>query len=93
MRTTLNIQDQAFEQAQAFAAARAMKLGDAVSELIALGAQSLRPAANDPPNRPEMFRRENGILVFNVDPNAPKVSAEFVRKLIEQSEDEDDGLL
>ncbi len=37
MRTTINVEDDAYAVAEAYARARALKLGQAVSELIRLG--------------------------------------------------------
>ena len=43
MRTTITLEDEAFAAAQAYAKARALKLGQAVSELILRGSVEKLP--------------------------------------------------
>lgn len=96
MRTTLKLEDEAFEFAQAYANARAMKLGDAVSELIA----KARDAVIGKPAKPSLGMKfvpvegTDGLWVFDLPPGTPKITAQEVRDLIEKSEqDEDDRLI
>lgn len=96
MRTTLKLEDEAFEFAQAYANARAMKLGDAVSELIV----KAREAVTGKTTKPSLgmkfvpIKGTDGLWVFDMPPGTPKLSAKEVRDLIERSEqDEDDRII
>ena len=96
MRTTLKLDDEAFEFAQAYANANAMKLGDAVSELIS----KARDAVTGKPTKPPLGMKfvpiegTDGLWVFDLPPGTPKITAQEVRDLIEKSEqDEDDRLI
>ena len=72
MRTTLTLDTDAFATAQACARARAVKLGQAVSELIRLGSAE-RLAV----------RQQDGVWVFDRPADAPKVSAARVKELLD----------
>jgi uncharacterized protein YggE len=72
MRTTLNIEDDAFQKAQAYADARALKLGQAVSELIRRGTADKLP-----------MKRKNGAWVFELPAGSPKVTARQVKDLMD----------
>lgn len=59
MRTTLNLHDDVFKVASAYADARAIKLGDAVSELVRRGVESLKePRAT--------MKKKNGVWVMDI---------------------------
>ena len=73
MRTTITIESDAFEVAQAYARARALKLGQAVSELIRRG-QGERLAV----------RQQGGVWVFDLPAKAPRVTAAKVKALLEE---------
>ncbi len=75
MRTTLNLEDDAIAVAQSYAKARAMKLGEAVSELI-LRASRARDA------RPALVQR-NGVWVLNLGDDAPVLTSQKVKDLLE----------
>lgn len=96
MRTTLNIEPDAFEYVQAYANAKALKLGEAVSELIqkarsAVIAESKELATTDTKGmRFVPIDGTDGLWVFDTPPNAPKMTAEEVRQLIENTEQEED---
>jgi hypothetical protein len=72
MRTTITLEDDAFAVAQAYAQARALKLGQAISELIRRGGGERVPV-----------RKESGVWVFDLPPDAPKVTARQVKDLME----------
>ena len=72
MRTTLTIDDEAFSKAQAYAQARDLKLGQAVSELIRLGAHEKLP-----------MKCKNGVWVFELPPDVPKIPARRVKELVD----------
>jgi hypothetical protein len=74
MRTTLTLESDAFATAQAYAQARALKLGQAVSELIRLGSTERLP-----------IRQQDGVWVFDLPADTPKVSASRVKELLEDT--------
>jgi hypothetical protein len=74
MRTTITIEDDAFAAAKAYARARAMKLGQAVSELIRRGSAEKLP-----------IKQERGVWVFDLPPDTPRVTARQVRQLLDES--------
>jgi hypothetical protein len=78
MRTTLNLDDDAFRAASHYAAARAMKLGDAVSELVQRGLK--RATAPSIP-----IKKAHGIAIFQVPKQAstPVATAELVKRLVD----------
>jgi len=74
MRTTLTIEDDAFAAAQTYARARAMKLGQAVSELIRRGSAEPLPV-----------RKSGAAWVFELPPETPKVTARQVKDLLDDA--------
>jgi uncharacterized protein YggE len=72
MRTTLTLDDDAFAKAQAYAQARALKLGQAVSELIQRGTADKLP-----------MKQKNGAWVFELPPDTPPVTARQVKDLMD----------
>jgi hypothetical protein len=74
MRTTITLENDAFAVAQAYAQARALKLGQAVSELIRRG-QGERLA----------IRQQGGVWVFDLPVKTPRISAARVKELLEDS--------
>jgi hypothetical protein len=74
MRTTINLEDDAFDAAQVYARARALKLGQAVSELIRRGSGERLP-----------IRQRGDTWVFDLPADAPKVSAERVKALLDDT--------
>jgi hypothetical protein len=72
MRTTLTLDDEAFLKAQAYAEARDLKLGQAVSELIRRGAADRLP-----------MKKKNGAWIFELPPDLPKVTARQVKDMME----------
>ena len=74
MRITITIEDDAFAIANAYAKARALELGEAVSQLIRRGgAENLR------------LTRKDGVWVFDLSPDAPRVTARQVQRLLDGS--------
>lgn len=71
MRVTLTIEDNALASARAYARARGVKLGQAVSGLIRRGSAGKVP-----------IRQMNGVWVFDLPPGTPVVTAERVRQLL-----------
>ena len=81
MRTTLSLQDDAFQAASDYAAARAMKLGDAVSELVRRGLGQVKESK-------VTMKKVHGIWIFDVAADAsafkrPKVTAAMVKVLMD----------
>jgi hypothetical protein len=74
MRTTLTIEDDAFATAHAYARARWLKLGQAVSELIRLGSAQKLP-----------LRQKDGVWVFDLPVETPRVTARQVQQLLDES--------
>ena len=73
MRTTLTLEDDAFATAQAYAAARAIKLGQAVSELIRRSSLEKIP-----------FKQTGGVWVFDLPANMPTATEAQVKALLEE---------
>ena len=74
MRTTLTLEDDAFATAQAYARARAIKLGQAISELILRGSTGKVPV-----------KQVGGVWVFDLPPDTPKVTAAQVKQMLDES--------
>jgi hypothetical protein len=70
MRTTLNLDDDVLEMVRHYSEARSMALGKAASELVRRGFSSPTPT-----------RMVNGIVVFDLPPDSPKITTERVREL------------
>jgi hypothetical protein len=74
MRTTLTLEDDAFATAQAYAKARAIKLGQAVSELIRRSSVEKMP-----------FKQTGGVWVFDLPADTPQATAAQVKELLEDA--------
>ena len=74
MRTTITLEDDAFAAAKAYARARALKLGQAISELILRGSAEKLP-----------IKQEKGIWVFDLPSNTPRVTARQVQQMLDES--------
>ena len=74
MRTTINIDDDAFATANAYARARALKLGQAVSELILRGSAEKLP-----------IKQKGGAWVFDLPPDTPRVTTRQVQQMLDES--------
>ena len=73
MRTTVNLSTQALETARRYAAARAVNLGQAVSDLV------MQADANH-----FAMREVDGVWVASLDAAAPRVSAEMIEALMQE---------
>jgi hypothetical protein len=71
-RTTLNLEKDAADAARRYAAARGIALGRAVSELIQKGLNAQIP-----------LREVNGLWVFDLPPDSPRVTSEDVRRALD----------
>ncbi len=74
MRTTLTLEGDAFSTAQTYARARALKLGQAVSELIRLGSAERLP-----------IRQRGEVWVFDLPADTPQVTAARVKELLDDT--------
>ena len=79
MRTTLNLHDDAFQAASDYAAARAIKLGDAVSELVKRGLGQAKQS-------PITMKKKHGVWFFDTPTGAahPAVTDARVKELMEE---------
>ncbi len=75
MRTTLTIEADAYAAAEIYARARALKLGQAVSELIRLGSAERLP-----------LHQKSGVWVFDLPKDTPRVTAKQVRRMLDELE-------
>jgi hypothetical protein len=74
MRTTINLEDDAFAMAHAYARARALKLGEAVSELIRRGGtEKLR------------MKQVDGVWVVDLPADAAPLTARKVQQLLDDA--------
>ena len=70
MRTTLNLDDDVASIVKQYAEVRSLALGKAVSELVRKGITASLPT-----------RSVNGLLVFDLPPDSPRVTTAKVREL------------
>ena len=70
MRTTINLDDAVFELAQRYAESRSLSLGRAVSELVRRGIGAKTPV-----------RAVNGVQVFDLPEDSPRVGSKKVKEL------------
>ncbi len=69
-RTTLALEDRAFELAKSYAKTRSVSLGKAVSDLVLRGVQA------------QSYVREiNGLLVFDLPKDSPRVTPRDVKRI------------
>ena len=73
MRTTLNIDDEAFAEVKKYAEQRSISLGEAATNLICRGVASL-----------PSFKTKNGWVLFDSVPGAPPLNDETVRRLADE---------
>jgi hypothetical protein len=78
MRTTINLNDDAYRTAHGYASARGITLGDAVSELVQRGIGQAKSTNI-------RVKRVHGISVFHVEPGPDfvPVTDEDVKRLME----------
>lgn len=70
MRTTLSLDDDVFQLARRYAENRSLGLGKAVSELVRRGLSA-----------PVRTRTVNGVQVFDLPADGPRISSERVKQL------------
>lgn len=74
MRTTINLDDDVGRLVKQYAESRSLSLGKALTELARRGLTVQRPT-----------KIVNGLLVFDLPPGSPKVTARSVRRLEAES--------
>jgi len=75
MRTTISLDDDLVPLIKEYADTRSLALGKAVSELV-------RRAFNTPTPK----RIENGLVVFDLPPDSPRVTSDLVARLDAEQE-------
>jgi hypothetical protein len=75
MRTTLSIDDEVLEQVRRYADERSMAIGDAVTELIRKAFRTPTPT-----------KIVNGLRVFDLPPDSPRVTNERLLELEAEEE-------
>lgn len=70
MRTTMNLDDDILAFARHYSESRSLSLGKAISDLVRRGIEA-----------PPRTKVVNGIHVFDVPPDSPKVTTEHVLRL------------
>jgi len=70
MRTTLSLDDDVLPLVKQYAESRSLAFGKAVSELVRRGLAAQRPT-----------RTVNGLRVFDLSPESPRVTTRRVREL------------
>ena len=74
MRTTITLEDDAFATASAYARARAIKLGPAISELIRRGSTERLK-----------FTQAGGVWVFELPADTPPMTSLQVQRMLDES--------
>jgi hypothetical protein len=80
MRTTLNIEAEAVAQLKKYAEERDISLGQAASDLIQLGVQSI-PVFK--------FKKRNGFALLELPPGTPPLTEELLAKWEEEEYEEE----
>jgi hypothetical protein len=70
MRTTLSLDNDVLQVVRSYAESRSLALGKAISELVRKGLATPTPT-----------RTVNGIQVFDVPPDSPRITARRVKEL------------
>jgi hypothetical protein len=78
MRTTLNLDDDVVEMVRQYSEARSVALGKAASELVRKGFTTPTPT-----------RVVNGLVVFELPPDSPRITSERVKQLQSEMDDAD----
>jgi hypothetical protein len=76
MRTTLNLDDDVVEMVRRYSEARSVALGKAASELVRRGFTAPAPT-----------RIVNGLVVFDLPPESPRITSERVKELLSEMDD------
>ena len=78
MRTTLNLDDDVLEMVRQYSEARSVALGKAASDLVRKGF-----------NTPTRTRIVNGLVVFDLPSESPRITSESVKQIQREMDDAD----
>ena len=78
MRTTLNLDDDVVAMVRQYSEARSLALGKGASELVRKGFTTPTPT-----------RIVNGLVVFDLPPDSPRITSERVKQLQSEMDDAD----
>ncbi len=76
MRTTLNLDDDVVEMVRRYSETRSVALGKAASELVRKGFTTPTPT-----------RIVNGLVVFDLPADSPRITSEGVKQLLSEMDD------
>lgn len=83
MRTTVNLDQEAYELATLYSRGRGVTLGAALSELAKKGIEALR---TEPSPLPGLVRAPNGLLIFAPRNDGRVITNEMVREALEEDD-------
>lgn len=83
MRTTVNLDQEAYELATLYSRGRGVTLGAALSELAKKGIEALRTEPSPPPG---LVRAPNGLLIFAPRNDGRVITNEMVRAALEEDD-------
>jgi hypothetical protein len=84
MRTTVNLDQEAYELASLYSRGRGVTLGAALSELAKKGIEALR---EEPSQSPNLERLPNGMLVFKSRKDGRVITTGMVKAALEEYDD------
>jgi hypothetical protein len=86
MRTTVTLDQEAYELASLYSRGRGLTLGAALSELAKKGIESLQAQRSSPDSVPEgLMRAPNGLLIAR--PRGKVITNEMVKAALEEYDD------
>ena len=86
MRTTVTLDEEAYELASLYSRGRGLTLGAALSELAKKGIESLQAKPLSPDSVPEgLMRAPNGLLIAR--PRGRVITNEMVKAALEENDD------
>lgn len=83
MRTTVNLDQEAYELATLYSKGRGVTLGAALSELALKGIEALRA---EPHPSPRLMRAPNGLLIFAPRDDGRVITNEMVKAALEEDD-------
>jgi hypothetical protein len=83
MRTTVNLDQEAYELATLYSKGRGVTLGAALSELAKRGIEALR---SEPSPSPGLMRAPNGLLIFARRADGRVITNEMVKAALEEDD-------
>jgi hypothetical protein len=87
MRTTVTLDQEAYELASLYSRGKGLTLGAALSELAKKGIESLRVQPSPPDSVPEgLMRAPNGLLMFAPRNDGRVLTSEMVKAALEEDD-------